>query len=523
MRFERLEDKLKKIKRALLSVSDKTGLVELATALVRSGTELIATGGTAQALRAAGLPLTPIEAVSGSPEAYQGRMKTLSFPVFAGILYRRDDPSDEADRKRLGHAPIDLVVVNFYPFETRPEIETIDIGGPSLVRAAAKNVPQVGVLTHPSQYAKAIASLEASQAISIDLLETWASAAWDRIAEYDRAISAHYGSAKRTHAELALKYGENPHQTGRLEYDPSGPIAWGDVLTASSLSYNNILDLSAGYALMSELVKLAPEHTHVVILKHNNPCGVASAPGQGSDAQRFAFERAWASDPTSAFGGVVVFSHPLEEPVAQHLSERFIELVSAPELRRESASLHFVTAKRKNLKAVRINRWNELQSDQRISVPGGTLVQSPDQGLNEALKSVTKIRFPDSLKKLSLFGITVVRSLKSNAIAVVRQWPDGGLQLVGAGQGQPNRIDALESLAIPRARRVVEAEGPALSECVLVSDAFFPFSDCVEAAARAGITTIVQPGGSIRDDESVKRADELGVRLAFSGVRHFRH
>ena len=515
-----------KIRRALLTVSDKTGVVELGRALADAGAELVATGKTAKILMDAGLKITPIEQVSGSPEAFQGRMKTLSFPVCSGILYRRGDSSDEADLARLKIQPIDCVVVNFYPFEaaaakpgiTRPQlIEEIDIGGPTLVRAAAKNAPDVLVLTSPEQYGKVIAELESSRTVSFETSERCAAQAWDRIYRYDSAIESELGSVRKR----ALRYGENPHQKGHLEYDPEGPIDWSAQLTPTELSYNNILDLSSAYHLASDLVEIDPSCASVVIVKHNNPCGVAMIPKSTPSAQKTALLRAWEGDPVSAFGGVLVFSDPLEEETAAWLAERFVELVAAPGLTAQAPALKTMLAKRKNLKAVTIRRFGGMPEQSVVAVPGGKLYQTTDTGTRETLKSVTKKAWPEAKNTLGRFGIVVCRALKSNAIALVREIPElrGAYQLVGAGQGQPNRVEALQRLAVPRASQLTKD----LGECVMVSDAFFPFRDTVDAAFEAGIRTIIQPGGSLKDGDSIAACDEHGMVMAFTGTRHFKH
>jgi phosphoribosylaminoimidazolecarboxamide formyltransferase/IMP cyclohydrolase len=536
----KLNDSRLKIRRALLTVSDKEGIVDLAQALSASGTELVATGRTAAVLIEAGLKIIPIEQISGSPEAFQGRMKTLSFPVCSGILYRRGDASDAADLAQLKIQGIDCVVVNFYPFEkaaARPGatreslIEEVDIGGPTLVRAAAKNAPDVLVLTAPSQYAEVIRELRQSGSIDPATAHACASQAWDRVLSYDVAIAERLGTpglsgpgagTAGTH-QLSLRYGENPHQKGLLDFDPNGPIDWGTRLTSTELSYNNILDLSAAYALASDLAELEPASSGVVVVKHNNPCGVALIPKAVPHAQKTALLRAWEGDPVSAFGGVLVFTEALEEETASWLSEKFVELVSAPGLNAQDAGLKTLLSRRKNLKAVPIRRFGGVASESTVVVPGGVLHQSTDLGTHETLKSVTKRAWPVSKDRLGRFGIAVCRSLKSNAIAIVRELSDGGLQLVGAGQGQPNRVEALKALAIPRAESVLNHSGGHIEQTVMVSDAFFPFRDTVDAAHEAGIEAIIQPGGSIKDAESIAACDEHGMMMAFTGVRHFRH
>ncbi len=519
-----------KIRRALLTVSDKSKLVELGQALQGAGAELVATGRTASVLKEAGLPVVPIEKISGSPEAFQGRMKTLSFPVCSGILYRRGDASDENDLRKLGLQAIDCVVVNFYPFEaaaakegiSRKElIEEVDIGGPTLVRAAAKNSPDVLVLTDPAQYDGVIAELRSAGGVKGETVEACASAAWDRILAYDSAIARRLGSRQIQR----LRYGENPHQSGTVEFDADAPIDWGGKLTSAELSYNNILDLTAAYGLASDLLEIDRGSTGVVIVKHNNPCGVAMVPKTASNAQLTALLRAWEGDSVSAFGGVLVFTDPIEEATAQWLAERFVELVAAPGLTAQSGPLKILSAKRKNLKAAAIRRFGEMPRETETRVPGGVLRQSADLGLKEALRVVTKRAWPSGQENLTRFGIAVCRALKSNAIAIVRELKSapGVYQLVGAGQGQPNRVEALEKLAIPRAESVLRASEGSLGECILVSDAFFPFRDTVDAAHSAGIQLIVQPGGSMRDQESIDACDEHQMAMVFTGVRHFRH
>ena len=522
-----------KIRRALITVSDKSGVVELAQALAAQGAEIVATGRTASVLKEAGLKVIPIEQVSGSPEAFQGRMKTLSFPVCSGILYRRGDPSDEADLAKLKIQPIDCVVVNFYPFEqaaARGEarkglVDEIDIGGPTLVRAAAKNAPDVLVLTDPSQYTRVMYELKEQGGVETNTSLACAAQAWDRILAYDAAIAEKMGTVQGNEGggSITLRYGENPHQKGSLAFESEGPIDWAAQLTATELSYNNILDLSAAYGLASDLAEIDPGSTGVVIVKHNNPCGVALVPRSMPGAQKMALLRAWEGDPVSAFGGVLVFTDVLEEETALWLSEKFVELVSAPKLSASSAALKAITAKRKNLKAVPIRRFGQAPVKSVVAVPGGRLFQTTDLGTEERLLSVTKREWPANKNLLGRFGIAVCRALKSNAIAIVREHPEGGFQLIGAGQGQPNRVEALKHLAVPRAESVLTHAGGRIEDALMVSDAFFPFRDTVDAAFEAGITAIIQPGGSIKDQESIDACDEHGMMMAFTGVRHFRH
>jgi phosphoribosylaminoimidazolecarboxamide formyltransferase / IMP cyclohydrolase len=538
-----VHDKELKIRRALFTVSDKEGIVPLARALRQRGAEIVATGRTAQVLKDAEIPVVPIEQVSGSPEAFQGRMKTLSFPVCSGILYRRGDAQDEADLAKLAIQPIDCVVVNFYPFEQaaakycagsagvgapnegisrRELIEEIDIGGPTLVRAAAKNSPSVLVLTSPGQYGRVIGELEKKGTVGAKLADECAAEAWARILSYDQAIASRFAGSR-----TELRYGENPHQHGFLDIAADSPIAWPrsdeERLTAAELSYNNILDLSGAYSLASDLLELERGSTSVVIVKHNNPCGVASVPkAMGRGAQKQALLRAWEGDPVSAFGGVLVFTDPIEEEVATWLAERFVELVAAPGLAKGTPALNALVAKRRNLKAVTIHRFGAQPRESTVDVPGARLVQTTDLGIHETLTSVTKKPLPKDQERLARFGIVVCRALKSNAISLVREI-GGALQLIGAGQGQPNRIEALEKLAAPRANRVLAETGGVIGDAILVSDAFFPFRDTIDAAHAVGIRKVIQPGGSIKDADSIAACDEHGIAMAFTGIRHFRH
>ncbi len=528
-----------KIRRALLSVSDKTGIVELGRSLSENGTELVATGRTARVLEEAGLTVIPIERISGSPEAFAGRMKTLAFPVLSGILFRRGDVSDEADLARLGHLPVDCVIVNFYPFEktaaredlSREQlIEEVDIGGPTLVRAAAKNSPDVLVLTDPAQYEGVIANLSQGGLVDKALAAECAAQAWDRVLEYDQAIADRLGSRSRA---LHLRYGENPHQKAKLvlshnlneSTNVESGLAWSKRLSAAELSYNNILDLSAAYVLAADLKALFPERMGVVVVKHNGPCGVSMIDRDHPAAQKNALLRAWEGDPVSAFGGVVVFTDPVTDECFEWLAAHFIEAVAAPGLSvtgHPSAELLQLLARRKNLKAVHIFNFDSVPRQSVQMVPGGKLEQDADCGSRETLRSVTKKPWDETLGGVAQFGIAVCRALKSNAVCIVRE-VSGGFQLVGAGQGQPNRVDALERLAIPRAQAVLHETSGTLGECVLVSDAFFPFRDSIDAAYRAGLRRVVQPGGSVRDAECVSACDEHGVAMAFTGIRHFRH
>ncbi len=519
-----------KIRRALLSVSDKTNLVELAKALLTTGAELVATGKSAVVIKEAGLKVTAIEVLTGSPESFNGRMKTLSFNVCSGILYRRGNQNDEKNLLTLGVKPIDAVVVNFYPFEKYLEsnvsdielIEQIDIGGPTLVRAAAKNKKDVLVLTSPSLYKDVISDLKQNGEVSNKLLEICAKRAWGDVYNYDKAIASKFG---KTEFEMSLRYGENPHQKARILVENDSPISWDKPLTNNEISYNNILDLSAAYALARDIKDLDNSMTGVVVFKHQNPCGVALIPKSTKDAQKQALIKAWEGDPVSAFGGVLVFTDPLTMSAVDWVKEKFIEAIAVPQLNIDSPELLELCKFRKKLKAVSINSFEAKPKEMIIKVPGATLYQDADLGLKEEkLESVTRLSFPKEKESVALFGIAVCRKLKSNTIAIVRNIPDncGGYQLVGAGQGQPNRVEALEKLALPRAINVL-GKSSALVDCVLISDAFFPFPDSVEIAGKAGIRYIAQPGGSIKDKDVINECNMRGIAMVFTGRRHFLH
>lgn len=537
-------------KRALLSVSDKSDLIPLAQALVNVKCELYASGGTLAALKEAGFDAYSIEKISRSPEAFQGRMKTLSFPVFGGILARRSDPSDDLDREKLGIPLLDVVVVNFYPFEKAPLdaneaalTELIDIGGPALVRAAAKNQKDVLVLSDPLLYGGAIRELQEKGAVSRELRKKAASRAWASICAYDQAISKRLSSSAlntlisspsvTSPKTIELKYGENPHQKSRFVMtEDSSPIAWDKPLTSAEISYNNILDFTAGYRLLSDLHRWKPNAAHAVIIKHQNPCGAATDTDGRID---LALQTAWSCDPTSAFGGIVLLSKTPDESATRFLSEKFIEGIATPDLTPESISLATLVTKRKNLKALNLRTLVNPETQTQISVPGGVLFQDADPFQNEELKPVAGGNWDSSRTELAQFGIHVTKAMKSNAIVLVETPTQSSYRILGAGQGQPNRIDAILRLAIPRARELLASEGKSgsvesenfvetrLKESILISDAFFPFSDSIAACANAGITSIVQPGGSIRDRDVIESAETMGVKLAFSGIRHFRH
>jgi phosphoribosylaminoimidazolecarboxamide formyltransferase/IMP cyclohydrolase len=524
------------IRRALLSVSDKAGLVDLGQALAARGVELVSTGGTAKTLRDAGLAVKDISELTGFPEMMDGRVKTLHPKVHGGLLAVRDNPEHAAAMESHAIGAIDLVVVNLYPFEAtvmkgadRDEIiENIDIGGPSMVRSAAKNHRYVTIVTDPADYAGLLAELEAKDgATSYDFRRLMAARAYAATAAYDAMISQWFAFADQqqlfpeTLAVMGtlsqeLRYGENPHQRAAL-YLPKGPhgrgIAQARQLQGKELSYNNLGDADAALELAAEFRGQDPA---VVIVKHANPCGVA----QGESLLE-AWQGALACDDVSAFGGIVAVNTMLDGPTAEAICEIFTEVVVAPDAD-EAAIAAF--ARKKNL---RLLLTGDLPDPRRgglmvKQITGGLLVQSRDNGAIAPadLKVVTRRAPSEQELKDCLFAWTVARHVKSNAIVYARDGITAGI-----GAGQMNRRDS-SRIAAMKAAEAAEKFGwpqPRTVGSAVASDAFFPFADGLLAAAQAGATAVIQPGGSIRDEDVIKAADEAGLAMVFTGMRHFRH
>jgi phosphoribosylaminoimidazolecarboxamide formyltransferase / IMP cyclohydrolase len=524
------------IKRALLSVSDKTGIVALGQALARHGVELVSTGGTAQALRDAGLAVTEVAKLTGFPEMMDGRVKTLHPKVHGGLLGLRDAAEHQAAMAEHAIAPIDLVVVNLYPFEAtvargaeRAEIiENVDIGGPAMIRSAAKNHEFVTVLTDPADYPALIAELDAQDgATTLDTRRRLAARAYAATAAYDAMIASWFAFADQgeafpptlpliLQAPAVLRYGENPHQRAAF-YAHRGPAVHGigqaRQVQGKELSYNNYNDADAALELVSEFKHDDPA---VVIVKHANPCGVARA---GTIAEAYA--AALACDPVSAFGGIIAVNRPLDAATAEAITGIFTEVVVAPDA--DAAALKIFAAK-KNL---RLLLTGDLPEPKRSglaikSIIGGWLVQSRDNGAldRDALKLVTKR--PPSEQELAdcLFAWTVAKHVKSNAIVYAK---DGAT--AGIGAGQMNRLESAR-IAAWKAEDAAAKAGwaePRTRGSAVASDAFFPFADGLLAAIAAGATAVIQPGGSIRDEEVIAAADAHGVAMLFTGMRHFRH
>lgn len=515
------------IKRALISVSDKTGVVEMAKGLVALGAEILSTGGTAKALREAGLAVTDVAAYTGSPEILDGRVKTLHPKIHGGLLGRRRVPKHVAEMQQHGIGPIDIVVVNLYPFEqtiAKPgctfdeAIENIDIGGPSMLRSAAKNHEDVLVVVDPNDYGRVLDAVRANT-VTDALRRELALKVFQHTARYDSLVAAylerqvHGADQAKFPAVLSLqyervemlRYGENPHQRGAFyrEFNQREPsVSQAKVLHGKAMSFNNYLDANSALELVKEFAETA-----VVIIKHNNPCGVAL----GSNPVE-AYVKARETDPVSAFGGVIAFNRPVDLPAAKEITSTFVEVVVAPSYTPDAL------AELKRKKDLRLLEVGPLDVHIREGLDlkklvGGLIVQERDLGTLPDLRSLpvpTKRRPTDEEYAACAFAWKVCKHVKSNAIVYARAG-----QTVGIGAGQMSRVD---SVKLAGTKAVLPVKG-----CVMASDAFFPFRDGVDAAAQVGITAIIQPGGSIRDQEVIKAADEHQMAMILTGMRHFRH
>jgi phosphoribosylaminoimidazolecarboxamide formyltransferase/IMP cyclohydrolase len=526
-------DPVTRVRRALLSVSDKTGLVDFARRLAAKGVELVSTGGTAAALRKAGLSVRDVSDLTGFPEMMDGRVKTLHPKVHGGLLALRGDPQHVAAMKAHDILPIDLLVVNLYPFEKTVAagagheacVENIDIGGPAMIRAAAKNHGDVGVIVDPEDYEAVAVELETKSGLSLETKQRLAAAAYARTAAYDAAIASWFAGAigetfpKRfavagTRVQI-LRYGENPHQEAAFyaSGSPRHGVATARQLQGRELSYNNLNDTDAAYELIAEL---GTEKPTVAIIKHANPCGVASAPTMGE-----AYDLALRCDPVSAFGGVIALNRRLDRATAEKITAIFSEVIIAPEI--DEDALDVVKA-RKNLRVLAAGGVPDPSEKGLVARPlaGGFLLQSRDSGRIDpaALKVVTK-RAPTAAEMRDLiFAFRVAKHVKSNAIVYVKDEAT-----VGVGAGQMSRVDS-SRIAAQKSADAAKAAGllkPLAVGSVVASDAFFPFADGLLAAAEAGATAVIQPGGSMRDDEVIAAADKAGLAMVFTGMRHFRH
>ena len=511
------------VRRALISVSDKTGLLPLAEALRAHGAEILSTGGSARALREAGIAVVEVSDHTGFPEILDGRVKTLLPQIHGGILARRDDPAHEAQVRAHGIAPIDLVCVNLYPFEATVAsgadaaacVENIDIGGPALIRSAAKNHAGVAVLTEPAQYAAFVTALQAG-GTTLEQRAAWAAAAYARTAAYDAAIAAWFARAEPLPARMtisgvrrqALRYGENPHQQAAFYVHGDRPgVATARQVQGKELSYNNLNDTDAAYECVAEFAQPA-----IVIVKHANPCGVAV-----HEDMVQAWEAALRCDPVSAFGGIVALNRRLTAAVAERIGALFTEVIITPDADADALAL---LARKKNLRVLLAGGVPDAGAPGVMlkSVAGGFLAQSRDAGRvgAEDVRTVTQ-RAPnrEEMRDL-LFAFRVAKHVKSNAVVHAR-----GQATTGIGAGQMSRVDSARIAAWKG--EAAGDERPLTEGGVAASDAFFPFADGLQAVIAAGATAVIQPGGSMRDAEVIAAADAAGVAMVFTGVRHFRH
>ncbi|MEJ5117250.1 bifunctional phosphoribosylaminoimidazolecarboxamide formyltransferase/IMP cyclohydrolase [Gluconobacter cerinus] len=518
------------VRRALLSVSDKTGLIELGRALAAHGAELLSTGGSARALREAGLTVKDVSEHTGFPEILDGRVKTLVPQVHGGILARRDLPAHLSQMEEHGIVPIDLVCVNLYPFAATVAsgagdedcIENIDIGGPAMIRAAAKNFDHVTILTSPQQYGDFVQSLDAGGTYLSERRD-YAGAAYAHTASYDGMISGWFAeragellppvlTLSGSRDEL-LRYGENPHQKAAFYRDGStrAGIATARQVQGKALSYNNLNDTDAAFEAVAEF-----DAPTVVIVKHANPCGVASAE---------TLEQAWIAalrcDPVSAFGGIVAVNRTLDAETAQRISAIFTEVIVAPDADAQAIE---ILSRKKNLRLLLTGGMPDPEAEGLAfrSVAGGFLAQSRDAGrvLESDLKVVTKRAPTEKEMKDLLFAFRVAKHVKSNAVIYVRN-----NATVGIGAGQMSRVDSARIAARKSedAANVAGETAPLTKGSVAASDAFFPFADGLESVVAAGAVAVIQPGGSIRDQEVIDAADAAGIAMVFTGMRHFRH
>ncbi len=525
---------LKKIKSALISVYHKDGLNEIIETLNGLGVKIYSTGGTQSFIESLGVDVLPVEGLTGYPSILGGRVKTLHPKVFGGILARRDNAGDIDQLKEYDIPELDLVIVDLYPFEdtvasgasNQNIIEKIDIGGISLIRAAAKNYKDVIIVASKDQYADLQTLLEDKKGeSSIEERKTFAKDAFSVSSHYDAAIFNYFNEDEGTERVSlnnghVLRYGENPHQKAtfyKFNNTKNGAaLANAKILQGKALSYNNLLDADASWKAASDAwhsVTHINNKVAVSVVKHLNPCGLAVS----NDIMK-SLELAWAGDPISAFGSIVCFTDKVTSEIAQWFTKRFLEIIIAPEFTSEALE---VLSKKKNLRLLEIPVKESITGEKLYrSVSGGMLIQDEDEGEDKEFRNVTQKQFVDNKMNLAKFGVTACKYLKSNAIALVTENKDGSFWLTGAGMGQPNRLDSLRQLTIPRFNL---KEGVDITESVLISDAFFPFRDSIEAANEFGVKYIVEPGGSIRDEEVIQACDEFDIAMVFTGTRHFKH
>jgi len=537
------------VKRALLSVSDKTGIAEFARGLEALGVKIISTGGTAKILRDAGIEVTDVSEVTGCPEMMGGRVKTLHPRIHGGLLCLRESKEQMAEAEREDISLIDMVAVNLYPFEVtvskesvelEEAIENIDIGGPTLLRSAAKNYRSVIVLSDPSDYGRVLKELRSTGVVSEATRAALAVKAFRHTADYDAAIDTYLSKTLLEENVLRLnftggvklRYGENWHQKAYFYKDSQieGPtLAKATQLHGKELSYNNYVDADNALQTVKEL---GSAHPGVAIVKHNNPCGLAT----GSTLLQ-ALQAAWDGDPISAYGSIICTNEIFDLEAATFLNGKFVEIILAPDFKPDA--LEYLKKKSENLRLLKLPDLREaFGTDYTYKyVIGGMLKQSRDIGLYEKWESVTDIPYPEEKRSLSEFCLKACKSTKSNSVILAHEYEPGFFMVLAMGAGQPNRVDSIRKLAATKAvenlRIIYERENPetsfedycqrVMSECVMASDAFFPFDDSIIHAAENDIRYIVSPGGSIRDGEVIAAANRLGVSMVFTGMRHFLH
>ena len=526
----------KKIKTALISVYHKENLDGILNRLNELNIKIISTGGTKSFIESMNIPVTAVESLTGYPSILGGRVKTLHPKIFGGILSRRDNQGDVSQLTKYEISEIDLVIVDLYPFESTVEegaskneiIEKIDIGGIALIRAAAKNYKDIVIVPSQNEYDDLLELLNDKNGISsVEDRKKFAAKAFSISAHYDAAIFGYFNKDMDISLERIslndghiLRYGENPHQKATFyrfkNFRGRESLADARVLQGKALSYNNMLDADAAWKSAGDAyhsVTHIENKVAVSVIKHLNPCGLAVS----GDIME-SLELAWAGDPVSAYGSIICFTDRVTKEVAEWFRKKFIEIIIAPEFSSEALE---ILGKKKNLRLM-VNPVRKEITGEKLyrSINGGMLVQYEDEEVDTKFESVTKKKFDSKKINLARFGVTACKYLKSNAIAMVTETKEGSFWLTGAGMGQPNRLDSLRYLTMPRFEM---KEGAYVADSVLISDAFFPFRDSIEAANEYGVKYIVEPGGSIRDQEVIDACDEYGIAMVFTGRRHFKH
>lgn len=525
----------KKIRKALISVYHKDHLDKIILKLEELDIEIYSTGGTYDFIQSLNVPVQAVEDLTGYPSILGGRVKTLHPGVFGGILARRENEGDQKQLAEYNIPAIDLVIVDLYPFEAtlasgaleQEIIEKIDIGGISLIRAGAKNYKDVVIVPSQNEYEALYEILEKNHGVTtLDERKWFATQAFGVSSHYDSAIFTWFNRSEEKKRRISLndgkvlRYGENPHQAATFYTYKNAlateSIAQAKILQGKELSYNNMLDADAAWKSASDAwhsITHLPQKQVVSVVKHLNPCGLAAA-----QTINEALELAWKGDPISAYGGIICFTDTITAEIATWFDKKFVEIIIAPGFTNEALEIF---GKKKNLRLLETPIRPEIANEKIIrSISGGILIQDEDEGGDTQFENVTTAVFDRNKMNLARFGVVACKHLKSNAIALVTENTDGSFWLTGAGMGQPNRLDSLRHLAIPRFNL---KQGVDIKDSVLISDAFFPFSDSIDAANEFGIKYIVEPGGSIRDQEVIEACNKYGIAMVFTGRRHFRH